>query len=169
MRPYTNQEYEDLPHVIMSNDRKWDPRKFDLDYPIGSNDHDTDLLHDRRDPHYTILGEYIGHKTTIDDDDSSLEDFISGEIFEDASAQPTPDLPSQDFWIPAADYDHSELVNRCMRSAYNIDLTSDKPRTHIPVKQDFTQLKRFFAWLPSRLIEHTFQNSTQYVCMPNSP
>jgi len=56
-----------------------------------------------------------------------------------------------------------------MRSAYNATLISDKPRVHIPVAQDFARLKRFFAWIPSKLIEKTFQNSTQYGYMPHSP
>ena len=29
MRPYTNNEYDDLPHVIMTSDKVWDPRCFD--------------------------------------------------------------------------------------------------------------------------------------------
>ena len=128
-----------------------------------------DLLSDRRDQDHNIFGEYLGHRTTLDNDDTSLDDFILGEIFEDASEHPLPVIPDQEFWVLAANYNHSELVNRCMQSVLNHDLTSAQPRAHVPMQQDFTKLKRFFAWIPSKLIQHTFRNSTQYGYMPNSP
>ena len=69
----------------MTSDKKWDPQKFDLDYTVRNHDLDTDPLYNRGDPNYSILGEYIGNRMVVIDDDSSLEDFIYGEILEDAS------------------------------------------------------------------------------------
>ena len=79
----------------MTSDKKWDPRKFDLDCPIRNHDLDTDPLCNRGDSNHSIIGECIGNRLVVDDDDSSLEDFISGETFEDASEHTPPEVPTQ--------------------------------------------------------------------------
>ena len=35
MRPYTHQEYRQCPHVIMTSDQIWDPRKYDNDIDLA--------------------------------------------------------------------------------------------------------------------------------------
>ena len=34
MRPYTQQEYQNCPHVIMTSDQIWNPRKYDDDIDL---------------------------------------------------------------------------------------------------------------------------------------
>lgn len=169
LRPYTGDEYDILPHVIMTSDKIWDPLQFDLD---GNTDiGNLPILIDWRLEDYNLRGEHIrATHDDVDDDDSSLEDFVSSKLFEDGiSTLPDDKYNDIEFWVDAPAYDHSEGVNRCMCTAFNYKLTtSPAPRTHNAAKQDSSRLKSFFAWIPTYLIKHTFKNSTHHEYMPAS-
>ena len=167
MRPYTTDEYNTLPHVIMTSDAIWDPRIYDSD----SNTQSFPDLSYRRHSDYDLQGQHIGSAhISIDEDKQSLEDFVSGEIFEDAIMNESPaDDVDDPFWVDTVAFDHSEIVNRCMLSASNHDIQPGLSRLHQAAPQDFKRLQRFFTWIPTRLIKHTFENSTQLGYMPNSP
>ena len=65
MRPFTTTEYAELPHVIMSSDKVWDPSIFDND--VDPNDASFFSANSEQ-PHddYNIQGNYIqAHNTGI--------------------------------------------------------------------------------------------------------
>ena len=43
-----------------------------------------------------------------------------------------------------------------------------EPRVYTPSTRDYDSHKPYFAWLPTKMIEATFRNSTQYGFMPTS-
>ena len=59
MQPYTNEQFDTLPHIIMTSDLPWDPTVFD-----GSNDNEewfdavSDLEHIADDAPFDECGEY---------------------------------------------------------------------------------------------------------------
>ena len=67
MRRYSQQEYDTLPHIIMTSDQGWDPRAFDsyidpFDHTFyASNPKDLHLL---PCDDYNVIGEYIGTQAT---------------------------------------------------------------------------------------------------------
>ena len=90
------------------------------------------------------------------------------------------DTPKEiEFWMNESDYKHHEVINQCVKIAttnnqdymtFNLDVTAtDAPRIHTPAKRDYAKLKPYFSWIPTKLIELTFRNSTQYRYMPVSP
>ena len=67
LRPYTDHEYETLPHIVMTSDKDWDPS-------ITDNDADTDDIwhacvetNDELDPGESLLFDVDGnyYKTTL--------------------------------------------------------------------------------------------------------
>ena len=145
MRPFTQSEYDTLPHVIMTSDKVWDPSIFDNDVDpndgsfLAANPEQLHLL-----PHddYNVHGEYIRAHTadmiatgnTDDpdapvgvlvnsdtDDDSELDDFVDSEIFEDAIDTDVTDSIDP---IPPDMFDNVNLplldsIARCIHYAHS--------------------------------------------------
>ena len=179
MRPFTAQEYESLPHVIMTSDKKWDPSIFDSDNEPTDESFPPDL-DQLPTKDYDVQGEYIRahHIKNNHDDDSFTDD----DIFEDAVQTMDEDYSLDLFWIPENEYNHLQTIQRCIHSAVqdtnsysisNSDVSelksSTQPRTHRPSPIDYKKLQPYFAWLPIQMIKDTFQNSTQYGFVPSSP
>jgi hypothetical protein len=194
MRPYSTAEYDQLPHVIMTSDKMWDPRVFDKD--VDPNDPiDSDKLTHLPHQDYDLQGEFIHASNRIiapDEHHHSIEfdEFVSDELFEDAVDDinlAPPDPVSVDFWLHESDYIRNETIARCVHSAivssYDDDVhihttistpSSDPhitatPRVHTPSKRNYQSLQPLFAWLPTKMIAATFKNSTQYGFQPASP
>jgi hypothetical protein len=122
---YTQEEYDTLPHVIMTSDKEWDPRVFDNDVDPKNTAFyaaNPENLHLLPDDEYNVKGEYIGMKTV--EETSNEEAFVEGEIFEDAK-QEIPDSPTRagnlDFWIDEAQYRRNEAVVRCIHTATRLN------------------------------------------------
>ena len=158
MRPFTTEEYERLPKVIMTSEEKWDPRTYD-NY-VNPNDSSYKVAKPQRldllpYDEYDVKGDYIGANST------------------DINQAP-------DFWIHDNTYKRNEYVSRCVHltrtrshsrtNDSNEDevLANQNPRTHEPTEQDYKAMKPYFAWMPTNIIKATFQNSTQYGFMPTS-
>ena len=140
MRPYTQQEYQDCPHVIMTSDQIWNPRKYDDDIDLinfkKAIPEDLHLLPNRD---YNLAGQLIGINKT---------EFNS------------PDEPMCRFWIPETDYHQAEVVARCSYGA-KLSKTAKHPkiahasnsshnywfgpREHTPSPIDYEILKPFFC------------------------
>ena len=48
-------------------------------------------------------------------------------------------------------------------------VAASAPRQWHQCQRDFHHLKRFFAWLPTHVVQQTFSNSTQMGFMPSLP
>ena len=163
MRPYTHQEYQQCPHVIMTSDQIWDPRKYDSDIDMAKfKSSIPDDLHLLPNTDYNMIGQFIG---------------VNQAEFKN------PDEPIVRFWIPETDYQRAEIVARCSYGAKRtkakrtktVEIKDDStlhrlsgPRVHTPSPVDYELLKPFFCWLPTNLIKKTFENSTQYGTLPQS-
>ena len=184
MRSFTDEEYLKLPHVIMTSDKEWDPTVFDQHYDIQSMSKQLPQeLHLLPHKDYDLTGEYV-HQLRITDDNLEVNGHVMftehvqlhGETYLPNSH--TDDDSNFEFWMREQDYQHHESINRCIKAAtifnnelmlYNSEIKSaDKPRIHTPVKRDYEQLKPYFSWIPTKMIEATFRHSTQYGFMPQS-
>ena len=195
MRKFTAKEWKEYPHVIMTSDCDWDPTICDRDIDFTTYFQQTpDQLHMLPHKDYDLKGEYIRTNTTIltnNHDDLRKQGHIQFTDYIEVDGIPTPAIqssletnqhdsqPDFQFWIDSTDYEHSETIARCMKFGLqqyqSIDIydtnvvSSSKPRIHTPSKRDYTKLKPYFSWLPTKLIEATFKHSTQYGYMPTSP
>jgi hypothetical protein len=194
MRPYTDDEYSSLPHVIMTSPQVWDPRIFDD--IIDPNEATTILpeqLHKLPHQDYDVRGEYV--LSSIRSSNQSLLTFGSNGNAEFTQFVQLPELDNQDdivdptaspatvdFWLHEAEYCHNEAIARCVYVAQldqpehlfdgtqsATDRHAHSPRIHTPSKRDYGSMQRFFAWLPTKMIQETFKNSTQYGFQPVSP
>ena len=84
MRPYTDAEWDDLPHVILTSDMDWDPSI--LDHTIDDDEHWYDAICDLEQRPYTSMfdheGNYLGRVTVQAAAVSPSDDH---DVFTDAS------------------------------------------------------------------------------------
>ncbi len=183
IRPYTDDDWQALPHVIMTSDVVWDPRV--LDHDLDDDEQWFDAVSTLQDDPSTNLfdetGQYIkrvvAQTTTVRTvrfkEPEHLDSFHDTHAIadEDRVSSPDPrDAPSEiDDCVLYHIYDDlPDLVDR--HAAYNaatahldVHKTSIKPR-----KPDYAKLRPFFGWLPEDIIEKTFAVTTQYAQMPMS-
>ena len=144
IKPYTDREYETLPHVIMTSDEDWDPSV--LDNPAN----DTGLLNAGGDAlnihdNFNQYGEYMDRYVVTMAD-------ISDDILEDRL------LPS---YLMFRHEQHVPVPTDTKSSAV-------QPRIVSKVEPDFRSLMPFFAYQPVEAIKHTWLNSTQFARIPMS-
>jgi hypothetical protein len=185
MRPHTDQECEELPHVLLTEDTNWDPTHMDHeqgddpawyeqqdDPPLLNSDFDLcgDYCHrivyksDLTSDMYTPTGRILVHE------DDVFFDTPGDEVFVDAHSNEHDDT----------DVDIEVATDRCVfrANAYhyvcseNTDPDVDtRPSHHGPRKvleapRDYDALRPRFAWLPTDIIKKTFEVTTQYARMP---
>jgi len=164
IRPYTDDEFERLPHVILTSDVDWDPNT--LDHSVDDDDewHDAAAAHTPSPSGKTFseVGEYRNRVTVhgVDLHSNDQEDDL--EIFYAADEFPM---------------DIDEIIDKCAASsdeentnAYHVYPHDDKdchvyfahPTEVTATSQDFDQLRPLFGWLPVDIIKKTFKRTTQY-------
>jgi hypothetical protein len=137
MRPYTDKEWEELPHVLFTSDSEWDPTVLDHDLdedeqwfdalsniPAGTGDNLFDEYGNYR--HCTI----VNHAITLEHQTESNTELDNHLI-------PT---------------DHFLL------EAYERKITSAEP--------NYEALRPNFAWQSTNTIKNTFKATTQYAHIP---
>jgi hypothetical protein len=185
MRPHTDQEWEELPHVLLTEDANWDPTHMDHeqgddpawyeqqdDPPLLNSDFDLcgDYRHrivyksDLTSNMYTPTGQILVHENDV------FFDTPGDEAFVDAHSNEHDDT----------DVDIEAATDRCVFQANahcyvcstNADPDADThPSHHGPRKVseapcDYDALHPRFAWLPTDIIKKTFEVTTQYAQMP---
>ena len=144
IKPYTDREFETLPHVIMTSDQDWDPSV--LDAPVDTTDpitagSDVANIHDNFNQYGEYMDRYVVTMADIGDD--VLDDHL---------------LPSY-FMFRHEQHDPGPTDNTT---------TAVQPRIVTKVEPDFVSLMPFFAYQPVEAIKHTWLNSTQFARIPMS-
>ena len=142
IRPYTDDEWDTLPHVIWTSDADWDPSV--LDHSLDDTDDwfesvpDVPIVLDDR---FDIVGDYR-HTVQV----------------QDASVSPVTVGPEQVIDDILLEFKH-HLYSVNYLSSHQLKETN---------KHDFEVLRPFFGWLPVDLVKKTFNVTTQYARMPMS-
>jgi hypothetical protein len=186
MQPHTDQEWEEQPHVLLTEDTNWDPMHMDHeqgDDPAAwyEQQDDPPLLNSNFD----LCGDYrhrIFYKSDLTSNaytpacrilvhgDNVFFDTQGDEAFVDAHSNEHDDT----------DVDIEAATGRCVFRANahryvcsaNTDPDLDtRPSHHGPRKvsdapRDYDALCPRFAWLPTDIIKKTFEVTTQYARMP---
>jgi hypothetical protein len=144
MRPYTDDEWDTLPHVIWSSDNDWDPTVLDhhLDEDEEWYDATYDLTHSF-DQRFNDIGDYQRHV-----------------VVQDAVIHPTV---QEDDCIDQVIYHRLNTLYEIHNSISSLPRHSIQPK---PIKYD--HLQPYFGWLPLNIIQKTFEVTTQYARMPMS-
>jgi hypothetical protein len=185
MQPHTDQEWEELPHVLLTKDINWDPMHMDHeqsddpawyeqqdDPPLLNSDFDLcgDYRHrivyksDLTSDAYTPTGQILVH------DNDVFFDTQGDEAFVDTHSNKHNDT----------DVDIEVATDRCVFRANahhyvcsaNTDPDADTcpshhgPRKVLEAPCDYDALCPRFAWLLTNIIKKTFKVTTQYARMP---
>ena len=121
--------------------------------------------------------------------EDALEDYLDQDKFFSIDASPK----SAAFCLNDAEYHHHESVTRCVNATlgsqspalsaadlfglhetntYSVHelkfLANGSPHIHTPGAVDYENMRPYFDWQPTDIIEATFKNSTQCGFMPTS-
>ena len=60
--PYTNTEWETLPHVIWTQDSDWDPSTFNYEFNEGGDEWYDALMDHAENPHWELFNEFRNYR-----------------------------------------------------------------------------------------------------------
>jgi hypothetical protein len=167
MRPFTDQEFEELPHVLWTSEDDWDPTSLDSVISDDPNWYEAEPSPPLPDPMYDVYGEFCGHvlfnqrewqvhyfnalDTKLSSDNDEFHDAL--EKFAD-----DPDSVI------------NLVVFRANRAHYICDheTVEAAPKFIMTTEPDYGQLCPRLSWLPIDAIKKTFERTTQLACMPMS-
>lgn len=166
IRPFTDKEWDTLPHVFLTGEQEWDPAV--LDHDLTSDEQWADAVSDlEADPTTNLFDEFgnYRHRVIVQHtayftrhDGHSLEDIIDQCVFQ-ASDSFHEDITFYDA------LEHEQMVHE--------DPAEDLPRVTLPQPKttttkspDWTQLRPLFGWLSPDIIQKTFEHTTQYARLP---
>ena len=147
MRLYTDQEWEELPHVILTGDNEWDPSV--LDYEIDDDDDKWfDAISDIKDTSIHRLFDERGNykKRTI----------VNRTVVTDSHLQEAAELAHH--LVPTKDL---------LLEAYHRESTVHGHEV-TPREPDYESLRPNFAWQSAATVKLTMENTTQNARLPMS-
>jgi hypothetical protein len=156
MRPYTDAEWETLPHVIWTGDVDWDPSV--LDHTLDDDQHWFNAISDlEAQPFTSLFDEFDDYRKRIIVQDVEITDLDD------------PILPFSDAADILDDYvDHVVYRASCSDLLVHHGTLMPSPRLVSPKLPDYERLRPFFGWMPTDVIKRTFEVTTQYARMPMS-
>ena len=156
LRPYTDAEWETLPHVIWTGDIDWDPGV--LDHTLDDDDNWFDAISDlEAHPFSSLFDEFGDYRKRMIVQDVDITDRDSETLsFFDA-------VDSLDACVDTAVY-----VACCSTFSAHLGDLTPSPRLVSSKVPDYERLRPFFGWMPTDVIKRTFEVTTQYACMPMS-
>jgi hypothetical protein len=139
MRPYTDKEWDNLPHVLFTADSEWDPRVLDHDLDEDEQWFDalTDIPEGTADPLFDEYGDY--RKCTI----------VNHAITMEHSMQDNDELEK-----------HIIPTKHLLLEAYEREVKPKEP--------DYESLRPNFAWQSADTVKRTMDSTTQYAHIPMS-
>ena len=146
LRPYTDMEWETLPHVVWTRDSDWDPAIFDHDFDEGSEEWYDAMMDHAENPHWELFddfGNYRKRQAVI------VKEHYVDEVLNEGS-----------------------VVDRCIRYVNQADLNEHKAQPEArqvkPGERDWETLRRFFGSASIDLVEKTFQVTMQMGRLSNA-
>ena len=152
LRPFSDKEWEELPHVVMTSDKEWDPGI--LDNHISSKNDWVDNIESitpGNNKSFNQVGDYTQRT-------AATHNMKHDNIFFDANIFDHDDLHFFDA-DTYTDIDHEDTILQCMEHAIT---SASKPVTTAPHQPNYSSLRPFFAWLPTNIVQLTLKNTTQH-------
>ena len=152
LRPFSDQEWEQLPHVVMTADDEWDPTI--LDNHISTSNtwiQDIESLTPGNNKVFNQFGDYT--QRTV-----ATHMLHNNPIFFDTNIFDNDDLHFFDA-DTFDNVDHDEVILQCMEHAVS---SPKKPVTTKTQTPNYSSLRPYFAWLPTNVVQLTFNNTTQH-------
>jgi len=154
MRPYTDDEWDTLPHVILTSDVDWDPTV--LDHDLDDDEEWYDAISDlQSDPTTNLFDEFGNYRKRV-------------------VVQETAYFDALEYEEPSTDDVVDECVMRRTLELYEHEVNDKGPPYEAAgpkVKKrepDYEALRPMFGWLPTDTIKRTFAVTTQFARIPMS-
>ncbi len=163
LHPFTDEEWDSLPHIILTGDADWDPGMLNLDLDEQETWFDaiTDLPPDRPPSVFGEFGDY-NKRIVVQSHDVLYSWDTSQHVIDACTMVHTYHALMLDLsHHPAADPEDPAL--EIIPTMYESHARKIKKR--VP---DYQALMPMFGWLPADMIKQTFAMTTQYACLPMS-
>jgi hypothetical protein len=160
IRPYTDQEFDTLPHVIMRSELEWDPSVLNHEFKEDEQWGDPSTIASS----FNEVGEYNHHVALQHhsyfqcQDGNSTDDVIDQCIFVTHSSPSTYEFDNTLF------YDTYEM------GILDAPTSSQTLTSKHTIKREphFQKVWPLFGWLSTDLIQKTFEYMTQYARLPTA-
>ena len=178
LRPYTDAEWDSMPHIFLTSDEDWDPSLYDHDPLVDDEDWVDALQHLLVDAHgdkFDRVGDYkLVHPDYTDQHRQPTD--VNLHYF-DAEADSTAFADLDQLVDDCVDY-HAPFVDAFdgiympdenlpfLECHHNELTTSLKPRDLKHKPPDYDAIRPLLAWLPVDIVKKTFEATTQYARMP---
>jgi hypothetical protein len=168
MRPFTDEEFEELLHVLWTSEDDWDPTSLDSVISDNPNWYEAEPSPPLPDPMYDEYGEFRGH-VLINQHEWQVHYFDAL----DTKMGPDNDDEFPDALEQFADDPDSVIdlvIYRASRACYVCDheTVEAAPKFVMTSEPDYGKLHPHLGWLPVDTIKKTFERTTQLACMPMS-
>jgi hypothetical protein len=167
MRPFTDEEFEELPHVLWTSEDDWDPTSLDSVISDDPNWYEAEPSPPLPNPMYDEYGEFRG-RVLINQHEWQVH------YFDALDMKPGPDNDAfHDALEQFADNPDSVInlvIYRANRARYVCDheTVEAAPKFVMTSEPDYRQLRPRLGWLPVDAIKKTFERTTQLARMPMS-
>ena len=184
VRPYTDDEWDNLPHVIMTSPNEWDPSV--LDSPIEDEWFDSygepedtenimtdfDEFGDFRKRVFSEVRpvdtrkyvDFASYNASIRNNESTCidgDEYFSAEMNMKRVGQ---DLPKVDDIVDTSDMSSGQELKEVDKS---VEPPDKVPRTVTKEEPDYEKWRPCFGWLSIDTIKKTFAKTTQFASIPN--
>jgi hypothetical protein len=172
IKPYTDKEWDTLPHLFLTGETVWDPTVLDFDRSATTEEQwldavshintpcpdDINTFHNRYDEFgnycHTVTVQYASyyHRHST----GSIEDVIDQCVY-DAQHSENP------IFYDAFEH-HVEDIDVFDPDTFTLKID---PRTVATKPPDYELLRPFFGWFSADTIKHTLEHTTQYARLPS--
>jgi hypothetical protein len=168
MHPFTDEEFQELPHVLWTSEDNWDPTSLDSVISDNPNWYEAEPSPPLPDPMYDEYGEFCG-RVLINQHEWQVHYFDAL----DTKMGPDNDDEFHDALEQFADDPDSVIdlvIYRANRARYVCDheTVEAAPKFVMTSEPDYEQLRPRLGWLPVDAIKKMFERTTQLARMPMS-
>jgi hypothetical protein len=167
MRPFTDEEFEELPHILWTSEDDWDPSSLDSVISDDPNWYEAEPSPPLPDPMYDEYGEFRG-RVLIDRHEWQVH------YFDALDTKPGPDNDEFHDTLEQFADDPDSVIDlvvyhaNCARYICNHGTVEAAPKFVMTSEPDYGQLRPRLGWLPIDAIKKTFERTTQLARMPMS-
>jgi hypothetical protein len=167
MCPFTDKEFEELPHVLWMSEDDWDPTSLDSVIFDDPNWYKAEPSPPLPDPMYYEYGEFCG-RVLINQHESQVHYFDALDMKPGSDNDEFHDALEQ--FADDPDSVINLVVYRANRAHYICDheTVEAAPKFVMTSEPDYRQLCPCLGWLPIDAIKKTFKRTTQLTRMPMS-
>jgi hypothetical protein len=167
MRPFTDEEFEWLPHVVLMSEDSWDPTSLDSVISDDPNWYKAEPSPPLPDPMYDEYGEFRG-RVLINQREWQVHYFNALDMKPSSDNDEFHDALEQ--FVDDPDSVIDLVVYRANRARYvcNHETVEAAPKFVMTLEPDYRQLRPHLGWLSIDAIKKTFKHTTQLTRMPMS-